>query len=84
MSERDTQFAGFAKLLFDELPDVPDGSDVDEWSTACEQVIARRAYDLVGHVLGTEKVQWRALEEIRMSDISDMTELPTEQGHERT
>ena len=54
-TERDTQFAGFARLLWDELPDVPEDhvelSVYDAWSDACEQIIARCAYDLAVYVI---------------------------------
>lgn len=53
---RDTQFLGFAKRIWDTMPDVPENlHDVrvyDAWSDECEQIIACYAYDLVKHTVG--------------------------------
>ena len=46
-NDRDTHFLGFAKLLFRELYGV---DDTVEYPVP-ERLIARRAYDLVGHTL---------------------------------
>lgn len=58
-STRDTHFAVFAKLLFDELLDVDDGHiDVSTYNQADDdmvekyrRLIAQRAYDLAMHVM---------------------------------
>lgn len=81
MSNRDKQFQGFAKALWDELEQamrqdpgfIPEGSTrramyIPLW----QQIIARRAYDLVEHAVS---------ETIGTSDVThvpDMTEWPTE------
>jgi hypothetical protein len=60
-NERDTKFLGFARLLFEELPEYPDSSEfvyelqlaLNDWTEAVEKLIAQRAYDLVYHVLET-------------------------------
>ena len=57
MIARDTQFAGFAKLLWDELVEQRGYVDVDAyWDDGIDpinyrQIIARRAYDLVKHTM---------------------------------
>ena len=52
---RDTQFAGFAARLLQELLDQGAYVAISEWATGgdslkSEQLIARRAYDLACHV----------------------------------
>jgi hypothetical protein len=88
MSSRDTQFAGFAKLLFDDLnnnacitlADHPDFDHLcelqDKINALTKLIIARRAYDLVAHVLNNEKLQWYPMEEISIEEIPDFTGLP--------
>jgi hypothetical protein len=56
MSNRDTQFAGFACRLLQELLDQGAYVAISEWATGgdsfkSEQLIARRVYDLVAHAL---------------------------------
>lgn len=89
---RETQFAGFAKLLYedflrqaesDTLQEtlVPDYAD--KWRMKTEQIIARRAYDLVEHVIqsrlqGIELLmrldrEWVAEQ---VQSIPDLTEWP--------
>jgi hypothetical protein len=52
MSEpRDTQFAGFAKLVVDELLANSCVEVIDSAADLWEQVITRRAYDLVRHTI---------------------------------
>ncbi|SRR6266567_3198125 len=59
MSDRDTHFAGFAKLLWREMLDLKGGyiDESDGYYRGSEEhpeyeaVIARRAYDLVPHAL---------------------------------
>jgi hypothetical protein len=77
-STRNTQFAGFAKALVDDL--FKEGS---AWlkREQCEKIIAQRAYDLVAHTLNmvphlmqvAENAQ--AVEEVIVF-IPDLTELP--------
>jgi hypothetical protein len=92
MSNRDTQFQSFAKLLLDEL--VADGSiEIDTgWDTEdskayddAQAIIARRAYDLAVHVLNSQheiSVSASTAEERLYCSIPDMTELPKEQESE--
>jgi hypothetical protein len=52
---RDTQFTGFAKLLFDELYNNDDmffDTADPHWHEEWQKVIARRAYDLSQHTVG--------------------------------
>ena len=55
MSERDTHFAGFAKLLWDELEDLKDNMEPDfsyqSYERFAQKFISRRAYDLVHYTL---------------------------------
>lgn len=60
MSARDTQFAGFARALLDEIESVsadyspPPGRYITgspKWEEVVRGIIARRAYDLVEHTL---------------------------------
>jgi hypothetical protein len=83
MSQRDTQFQGFAKLLFEELQAIEIEGLKNSWNNLDvyrrqREAIARRAYDLARHaalhideqacdVLGFEDAMQR---------IPDMTELP--------
>lgn len=50
---RDTQFKGFAEALFCDLPwhDINIDMDTDGWEDRWEALIARRAYDLVAHII---------------------------------
>ncbi|GAC1661672.1 MAG: hypothetical protein PVS3B3_32400 [Ktedonobacteraceae bacterium] len=69
MSNRDTQFAGFAKIVTIEI------ANANRWDlTHVERLIAQRAYDLVVHALSHEKLQWYPFEEIGIEDIPDLTE----------
>lgn len=91
MSDRDTQFQGFAKALVDELMSlelVYAGVTIDSPSSMSryyreewEKIIARRAYDLVLHTV--ECVDMVDLARLFRQEIAeripDMTELPKEQ-----
>jgi hypothetical protein len=81
---RDTQFAGFAKLLWDELEaairrdfngGIPEGKT---WRGKCipawQKIITRRFYDFAGHVMGIPQSA-SALEEL-VSFVPDLTEWP--------
>jgi len=88
MSNRDTQFSGFAELLFNDLnnnacitlADHPDFDRLrelqDKINALTKLIIARRAYDLVAHCLNNEKLQWYPMEEVSIEEIPDLTELP--------
>jgi hypothetical protein len=85
MSDRETQFQGFAKLLTDELIKYLTsraGLTLDEIEQEWHEVIARRAYDLVCHAQADPKdLDVLGLEEA-IQRIPDMTELPKERyGH---
>lgn len=78
---RDTQFAGFAKVLLREMHE----PIADYWREDCEQIIARRAYDLACHVI---RSQAQGMDLLAMHDpewmkervemVPDMPELPKE------
>ena len=80
---RDTQFKGFAEKLYQEIEDLTCSFSVlpsaDEMKRLECEIYARRAYDLAQHALSNEKLHWYPLEEISVSDIPDLTELPEEQ-----
>jgi len=85
---RDTQFAGFAKLLWEELLELRGRGYIDvandmmdeEWNAEYRQIIARRAYDLVGHAL--ENIDPNDLDRLspdeRVLKMPDLTEWPEE------
>jgi hypothetical protein len=81
VSERDTQFASFAHLLWEELPDVPENHyevrAYDKWSDECEQIIARRAYDLACHV-ATHTVLTAYGDMIKIPDMTTLPEVKSE------
>lgn len=73
---RDTQFQGFAKALMEEL--LTYFGDFEDM----EQIIARRAYDLVAHTL--DHVEAVAFDRLSIGEhvesfIPDLPELPEEQ-----
>ena len=51
MTERDTHFVGFAKLLVEDLLGGPGYIEVTEPYEEVYKIIAQRAYDLVEHTL---------------------------------
>ena len=88
MSNRDTQFSGFAMLLMRDLDaaSTTTYASFDKAKEAYELAIVRRAYDFAEHIaLETERL---AMEEVRryygdddvLHGIEDMTEWPEEQG----
>ena len=92
MNPRDTQFQGWAKLLLDELLgdwefgyiDVSRRREPQECAEM-ETIMARRAYDLVEHVIGNivpddllERTDKKSIAEVACS-IPDMTQWPKEQ-----
>jgi hypothetical protein len=60
MSERDTKFLEFARLVFNEIPPAIEEDSHGVWAEETIQIIARRAYDLVKHALATGHLQERA------------------------
>ncbi|GAC1661669.1 MAG: hypothetical protein PVS3B3_32390 [Ktedonobacteraceae bacterium] len=76
MSDRDTQFAGFAELLLAEI------ADPDEWKLAdVEKLVTQRAYDFAYHVLycnGIDSSCWngRASDIYKRETISKVNALP--------
>lgn len=80
MSNRDTQFQGFAKLLWEEIECLDNicierVEDVEK----IYQHIARRAYDLVKCVLKDIRYDDERYIDDHVSKLSDLTELPKEQ-----
>jgi hypothetical protein len=82
MSERDTHFVGFARLLMKDLLwdsggfsfNVPVGEAIEK----CKVVIAQRAYDLVEHALENTSLYDLDSYEEQIKPIPDMTEWPKE------
>lgn len=86
---RDTQFQNFAKLLLEEVHD----PIADSWREDTQEVIARRAYDLVAHILkSADPVDLDTSGEYlppddqevarRIANMPDMTEWPAESEKE--
>lgn len=95
-NQRDTQFQGFAKALWDELEQairqdpgfIPEGkSGRDQYIPVWQEIIARRAYDLVEHTVGYSleylhecgREMPGGMKKRIVPSIPDMTELPKEQ-----
>jgi hypothetical protein len=80
MNPRDTQFEDFAKALRDELEALTHGR-VHVPSSEVTQLIARRAYDLVFHVVDNSRANdmedWET--ERIMPYVPDMVELPKDE-----
>ena len=68
---RDTQFQGFAELLFEEIVSTEDLEDV-------QKIIARRAYDFACYVSGEFVPKCEDSVKGCVERIPDMTELPKE------
>ena len=68
MSERDTHFQGFAKLLWEEASNTP--------MNEIEQLIARRAYDLVVHALNTCSLEAFEIMGNGVEEVPDLAEWP--------
>lgn len=71
---RDTQFLGFAELLFSDLPwgDINIDMEQEGWKERWKQLIAQRAYDLVKYAVSCTSDyvdEW-------IGDIPDLTEWP--------
>lgn len=84
MSNRDTQFQGFAKALLDEILEAEIGRVKSTyWRGAVESIIARRAYDLAIEV-AKQAIDGNSYDEERdarhiLEKLGDLTELPKEQ-----
>jgi hypothetical protein len=91
VSERDTQFAGFAKLLMQEMIalrgyiDIGGYSDEDALSSASDyvEIITQYSYDLACHIVEHVSESMAALREVEsmsvqecVNEIPDMTEWP--------
>ena len=84
-TERDTHFAGFARLLWDEFENLGHRLPLDfnftpdNWTREVQKIIARRAYDLMAHAIEYIKPEvyeghsatWESA-----GDIPDMTTWP--------
>lgn len=96
-TSRDTQFAGFAEALFENLPWNEINIDMEwpGWQEKWELYIARRAYDLVEHSFSgvrefqphatilSDEEEKRYIRDNVMPQIPDLTELPKEQELDR-
>ena len=88
-NSRDTQFAGFAKLLFDELnnnalitlADHPDFDRVielqDKIDTLTKQIIAHRAYDFALHIAGQVSPYYADIANEFYECINNMADITT-------
>jgi len=83
MSERDTHFLGFAKLLREEMLKHPSGTFEPAWFTTqqLDSLIAQRVYDLVLHSVGSlNSYDYDVTEPWEMdtlvSKIPDLTQWP--------
>ena len=83
MSNRDTQFLGFAKLLMRDLDAVSTTTyaSLDKAKEAYELAIVRRAYDFAKHIMNvtTEEMACVMFIDDAVEKIPDMTEWPKEQ-----
>lgn len=82
MSERDTHFAGFAELLWDELQET-DGLFTMMFSredcTEFRAIIARRAYDLLFHCFKQYPLTDEEAHRHIIRNCPDLMELPSSQ-----
>jgi hypothetical protein len=83
-NSRDTQFAGFAKLLTDELIKYltsREGLTLDEIEQEWHKVIACRAYDFARHIMNitTEEMACVLFIDDAMKEIPDMIKWPREE-----
>lgn len=75
MSERDTQFMGFARAVVEEITGRDEYDECD-----MEEIIARRAHDLVEHAIYALDMPALCLNGKHLSDIPDLPVLPGEQA----
>lgn len=79
INPRDTQFAGFATLLLEQLLNI-DGVHVEssygEAHELWKPIIAQRAYDLVAHAVN------ETIGISKIDHVPDLTEWPKETEHE--
>lgn len=86
MNPRDTQFEGFAELLFEELMNGTNMMRTIIWTREDEKelkaLFARRAYDLAFHAIDNSRANDMEDWETKriMPYVPDMTELPKEKG----
>jgi hypothetical protein len=87
MADRDTQFAGFAQALYDEMTMnvilSENRHDADVLRQEQLRIMARRAYDLACHTVGSldNDIGWLMCKgytpsQIVEHDVSDLTEWP--------
>jgi len=86
-NERETKFAEFARLLYDDflqlarddetsINDMLTPDYTEQWRIKVEQLIAKRTYDLVAHAL-TYVPRYAGIDpEIVLETIPDLTALP--------
>lgn len=82
-ASRDTQFMGFAKLLWDEISDIMAeatayGREYSINESEIEYAIARRAYDFLKHGFRESDVWHRKGLDAAVQSIPDLTEWPSE------
>lgn len=92
MSQRDTQFAGFAARLLQEMLDQGAYVAIADWATGGDrartgQLIARRAYDLVEHTLSIVPHLLQVVGDAKDLDVvmpyvPDLPTLPEEPAHD--
>lgn len=89
MTMRDTQFAGFAKLLWEEMQDRSADNEFEdkrrvgpEYTAYMQLVIAQRAYDLVMHAIA--RIDPADLDRLSTAEtvarIPDLTAWPPEES----
>lgn len=73
-TKRDTQFAGFAKALFYDLPwgKVNIDMEPDDWDEQCILSIAQRVYDLVEHVIDHAPASVSDMDDWTIPDLIDL------------
>ena len=92
-NERDTHFAGFAKVLFDELLSVDAGRiDISSYNQMDDAMIDRyrliitqRSYDLVKHAIeeDSDVPQWMLTNRKKhVADVPDVTAWPEQKAGE--
>lgn len=80
MSDRDTRFMGFAKLLMEQMLSEVDVEIVTSfgWREDWETIIAHRAYDFACHIA----MQNTLVAHHDMRKMPDLTEWPTRETNE--
>jgi len=85
MADRDTQFAGFAQAIYDEMTMnvilSENRHDADVLRQEQLRIMARRAYDLVEHTINHAPVdEFEGDKGFDARDIPDMSQWPEEQS----